>query len=286
MLHSNGASRMINSRIFGANRVRRIGLTSTAVAPVTPYSLQFDGNNDYVNIPTASALQLTGSHSWSMWVKLENVASSQAIITCRDTSTNRQKFGIFKSASNDGTVIFRNQFFIRIVASPGDGGASRKEYVTNGFTTTGWCHLVYTFSTNLLKIYLNGTECTTGASTLTKSVDNTVNTLYNNTSDPIRIGAVSTTPALFAKGFIDQVMLVNKELSSTEVSEIYSLKPSSTITSASSFSFSSNIVAYYPIGEASDVWGGSGGILDRIGTNHGTMTNFDPAGSFSTDVAS
>lgn len=250
-----------------------------------PYSLPFDGINDFISVPNSASLQLTGAQSWGIWCKLEDITAFQSIIGWRGTSSSRWKMLIGKRASNDATVIYRNQFYYAIT---NDGGVTAsgnsKLYISKGLTTTGWCLFGGSYATNSLKLYFNGQELTTGLGTLTKVNDATVNSIYNNTTDPLLFGTSTESFIQFAKGFLDYAVFCNKALTGAEWSELYSIKPGS-LPEPTDFSFSANIVSLWKIGETPDVYNGTGGILDSVGTNHGTMNNFGVGGSFSTDVA-
>lgn len=277
-------NRFIRSIAVQSDRIKRYLLSTSTPTPVA-YSLQYPGTDEYVSIPNSASLQVTGAQTWAMWCKLEDLASFQVFLGWRNTATDRVKIQIAKRPSNDGTVAYRNQFQFGISQNGGQlGGGNTKNYYSVGLTTNSWCLVGFTFTTNTFKPYFNNSELTVAGGTLNKVTDNTVNSLYNNTVDPIFMGAIGNTPTFFSKGFLDYAVFCNKALSAAEWAELYSKKPGS-MPEPSDFSFSANIVSLWKKGETPDVYGGSGGITDSVGTNHGTMQNFD-AGSFSTDVAS
>lgn len=264
MMLSVGAQRMINSRMFGATHVRPIGRPSSAPTPITPYSLTFDGSNDYISLGN-NYDKSSGTWSVSAWFKPTNTGLRMEIIGKRNGTNAGWQVGLIGTGANLG----------KLSLNIAESSTIRWNYrTTNAATFAAWNHVLVVFSFTLasLKIYLNGVN-----ETLVNNGSAGTPTTASN-SENLIIGAIAS--GSYFSGFLDQTAIWNSD-QSANAAAIYALKPAN-LPDLSPYSPAS----WWPIGEANDVWGGSGGILDRIGTIHGTMTNFDPAGSFSTDVAS
>lgn len=123
---------------------------SLSVAPLNftnPYSLGFDGGNDYVDLGNPVPLRLTGSMTLSGWVyETANVADDGQIIAKSDDGPGWQ----LKSTPDTGPRTFA------IAVSGGAGRVTRYSSTVRSLNT--WYHVagVYNASAQTLDIYVNG----------------------------------------------------------------------------------------------------------------------------------
>ena len=225
------------------------------------YSTHFDGVDDYVSLGVSglSAMKQTGSIS--SWFKLETIASSANIFQTKVDANN--KILIYYQASN-------NELFGTYKA----GGTAATAITTEAVEGDGlWHHLAVTWdssSAREIKLYLDGTlkdttSLTTGS--ITESFEDAA--IGNNTSG-----------GGFWKGNIDEVVLFNKTLDATEVSNLYNdglpFNPQPV----------ANMIGYWKMGDGGIVGNSIATyptIVDETGNNNGTMTNMTST-DFEADV--
>jgi hypothetical protein len=201
----------------------------------------FNGTSDYILIPDHASNDLNNMNgiSISAWFRQDAVSGGlESIVTKWNNSTSEQ-YGLFKNGSSTFVA----------VRSVNNNGASDGQS-----TGSGWHHAVFTFdkATNIHNIYIDGVN------TL---VDYTPAGTYSNSSDvtSLSIGAQATdlnggtpAPTRFFNGAIDDVLIYDRVLSSTEVDSLYNVDSpqcegmnieikSTTISSGSNGSFTFNL---------------------------------------------
>ena len=164
------------------------------------YSTHFDGVDDYVSMGVTGMSSVKTTGSISSWVKLETIGVSGNVFQVRQDSDNNIAL-IYVASSNE----LRTQY-------KGAGSSSSVNFATTIENDGNWHHLATTWdsSGDELKLYLDGTlvGTTTGLTPITGS--------FTTSS----IGSNSVGGA-FWKGNIDEVVLFNKTLTGTEVSNLY-----------------------------------------------------------------
>ena len=199
--------------------------------------------------------------SISSWFKLETIASSANIFQTKVDANN--KILIYYQASN-------NELFGTYKA----GGTAATAITTEAVEGDGlWHHVAVTWdsiSAREIKLYLDGTlkdttSLTTGS--ITESFEDAA--IGNNTSG-----------GGFWKGNIDEVVLFNKTLDATEVSNLYNdglpFNPQPV----------ANMIGYWKMGDGGIVGNSIATyptIVDETGNNNGTMTNMTST-DFEADV--
>ena len=161
----------------------------------------FDGVNDYVQLPT-NILKKTGDFSFSVWVNANALSGNRAI------------FGTY---FYDGTTYGWRLDFVNSSMTFGIFGSSQVNLGLGGTFNTGqWYHIVVTRKASTgTKIYVNGT--------LNVSNTSTINPNYA-TTQYTTLGATQYQPSTttyYFNGKIDAVNVWDKELTSTEVTELY-----------------------------------------------------------------
>jgi len=169
------------------------------------YSMSFDGTDDYISAGSGSGITGSNPFSMSAWFKLASAPSGYPMIlsTGRANSTNE------------------NILYVSPSYKLGWGNSSVNADFPNSSGTTlslnTWYHGVVTFNgSNTIKIYVNGSldgSKTDVSGVNIEDIDIVIGARTNNGN---------TGKELYFDGFIDEVGIWDTELTSTQVSEIYS----------------------------------------------------------------
>ena len=160
----------------------------------------FDGTDDYINIPDNNTLDFTSKMSGEIWLNFTSLGTNDLLLW----KTN--SYGIAYNATFTGNDANRLGVAVR---SSGWKGAQFDQAISTGT----WYCLSFTFNTPNLKCYLNGVlgETNTGASGGIAT-----------TSNPLRVGIDVGGSSVYAfQGLIGNVHLYNRELSANEVLHNY-----------------------------------------------------------------
>lgn len=223
--------------------------------------LDFDGINDYVDIPNSG----------------NAVASANAIsMTCKVyPKSNTAGFPAF-----NGIMGYRNEttFDFYIIQLGGNQVEARFRNATgtaysityNGMTLNQWNHLFLVYNGSTLKLYNGTTEVGSVAASGSAPATNNSN---------LKIGLIQfQTFNWYHNGYIDEASLWNKALSPAEISAIVS--NSGVIANPAS---ETNLKLYYKFDQGS-AYGNNVGVttlIDEKATNNGTATNFAMTGTTS-----
>lgn len=215
------------------------------------YSVDFDGTNDYIQLPNGVLSTLQGT-AWSIsaWYNLDVVGNYQELFTA---GSNLQVF--FRPRTGEvGLELYVN-------------GASylyEAESIGPYSSLQTWIHGVISVDTNgTSAMYINGSSSATATGvTQVTSVSNPVIGSFNGTSN-------------FLNGLVDEFAIFSSALSASDVTSIYNSGVPADLTS------------YSPVGwwRMGDNDSGSGTTITDQGSggNDGTLTN---GPTFSTDVPS
>jgi hypothetical protein len=111
---------------------------------VSGYALDFDGANDYVEVPDSSSLDVTQEITLSAWVKFDTINTDPPVIIFKrgdgDDGDEKYKLGVADYQSNAE---------FRINSNPVEGG---------DLNAGDWYHIAGTFNGNIKRLYLNGIE--------------------------------------------------------------------------------------------------------------------------------
>jgi len=176
----------------GGNDGTRTGHVNWTNASKFNTAVSFDGNGDYISVPDNSVLDITNTISISTWIKHSgNTAGYETILAKRGTSTNYEtylhtstrKFGFYAG----GSIVTSN------ISLP----------------LNEWHHVVSVTNSTTTVFYLDG---------------------IRNGTTSIGIGAINnndltigTYGAEYFNGSIDEVAIWNRDLSATEISDLYNL---------------------------------------------------------------
>ena len=232
----------------------------------SPYALDFDGTNDYLDCGGANDFSFTNGSgtdlpfSLSAWINMVD-ASSFRIMTKYGTGSDVEWY--FYTTGSD---ILRFRLYDK----------NNSSYIGRGYGTSltsyqnTWINVVATYNGNEensgIKLYING---------LKVDNQNASNGTYQGmvtTTNPVTIGKMGTG---YADGKISNASIFNTELSSAEVTEIYN---SGVPGNLHNFSGTAPI-SWWQIGSNSSYNSGAWTCLDEIGSNNavsgGGMTNGD-----------
>jgi hypothetical protein len=232
---------------------------------VNTKSLQFDGVNDYVNIPNSVDLQfgIASAFSVSWWIKT-TAAVARDVLQKKINSGQNPGWGTHIDGSQRIQFELRNAVSNRIVVRTSDGTT-----VNNG----NWRNVIYTYSgsgsASGVKIYLDGV-----LQTLTTVNDTLTSSPISN--GPLRMCADESGSTTLACN-LDEPSIWGKELSQSEVTELYNLGVPNDLQSVS---FATDLISWWRNGD-NDTFPT---ILDQEGANHGTMINMT-SGDIETEVA-
>lgn len=237
---------------------------SNWISTIGEYSWNFDGVDEYIDVPDADVFSFGDSvtdspFSVSVWAKVTPINSSNYFFTKGNAGGNVEYS--FDRLSN----VLRFRLF--------DGNTSNdielRTPATGIFEYFGyWSHYVATYDgtgvVGGMKIYINGV-----LQTASTGFNSGTYVAMHNASSPLGIGRSN---ALYNTGLMAEPIVFNKKLSGAEVLEIYNGRdPRNEMEE----SLAGNVVGYWRGGNSTNI---ASGVLDQTGNNnHGTMTNMEDA---------
>ena len=235
--------------------------------------IDLDGSNEYIDTGNPFESLFKESFTLSAWIKIDDGQPS-AINSIINTRNGFAGYIYFQVETNGKIKFVHGANLEKELSITTDN-------VIFSDGASDWTHVAGVFSkssntSGSVTIYVNGQSA--GSSSSPASSWNTDN--YSNSAYNVVIGARNSLGSIdrFFSGDIGQTAFYNKELSSTEVSAIYTLGRHGNLLD----SYSDNLKGYWAMGALdaktglSDV--GNGTIYDRSGnSNHGTATNTESA---------
>lgn len=245
--------------------IGKLLLTAAVAFAAVGYSqnnyLDFDGVNDYVEVPN-TANTLAGATAISMACKVYPKSNTGGFPNFNGIMGYRNEtnfdFYIIQLAGNQIEVRFRNA----------SGTAYSITY--NGMTLNQWNHLFLVFNGSTLKLYNGATEVGSTAASGTVSAVNTAT---------LKIGLVQFQTWNWShKGYIDEASLWNKALSPAEISAI--VANSGEIANPAG---EANLKLYYKFNQGNAYANNAGlvSLTDEKATQNGTLVNFALSGNSS-----
>jgi hypothetical protein len=165
-------------------------------------ALQLDGVDDYVSVPDAAALRLTGDMSIALWFRYDNAVKNWQRLLGKGTSDARN-YGLWVEGE-DHRLMFQQQ-------------DANGDYCVCTHSTVGagaWYHAAATVSGSDIKLYVNKVLVASG----TRSGGPVTST------EPLVMGHVDGTAhdwLAFFDGKLDDARLYDHALSQAEVDAIY-----------------------------------------------------------------
>jgi GH43 family beta-xylosidase len=164
-------------------------------------AVNFDGSNDYVNLPIGGVINSLNDFTIATWVRLDTTASWRRIFDFGSgTSVN-----MFLTPTSGSTV--------RFAITTGGGGAEQRINGTSALPTGTWTHVAVTRSGNTGRLYVNGTQVGQNTS-MTLSPASLGNTNQN------WLGRSQYSSDGYLDGQIDDFRIYNRALSGSEVQSL------------------------------------------------------------------
>jgi len=232
----------------------------------SPYSFDFDGATDYIRIlPFGTGMNLSDSWSVSIWINTTTTLGNKGILTSRNASTPYDFFSFGPKTKSNGKI----ETWLE-----GIGYTELTPVINDG----NWHHLTFAYdhSSTTIKVYTDNSESYSSTS-------------YDNGTGRVleTIGAAYTS--WYWIGKLSNLSVWNKQLSSTEVSEIYSEGIPQNLLNHSAVS---SLVSWWQLGSNSS-FNTNWTVLNEIstgsnGTSVGMMEDdiVDGVGSYANGLSS
>ena len=191
------------------------GATRTNTIRGTGYS--FDGINDEILVPNSPSLNPTKELSVSAWFRCAGPGIHNGVILLKGTaSRNTGQYALIYFPSYYPGVTGHFSFSLRTAMSGG-----WHDYYSTGILMTGvWYHVVGTYKSGALNLYVNGVPAFPTITTVTGPI--------LPADGPLFVGSEHSFPNddEYFKGQIDEVRAYNRVLSPAEVLALYEGRPS------------------------------------------------------------
>lgn len=200
------------------------------------YALEFDGVDDYVNIPHQNNYQAQAGFTVEGWLKRKDLSTGDVVLTKRGTNDNSGwEFRVRNNTNGNGV---RVTFF----------GVNNYDFVTT-ISDTNWHHLAFTIDNSFtIRLYVDGVF--KEALSASQPIDG---------DGDVLLGALLTggTIGAFYPSVVDELRIWNTLRTSTQIANSYN---------KTLHGNESELVAYYPMIE-----GQGSTIKDQAGSNDGTI---------------
>ena len=180
---------------YGRNNGTVNGSTLISTGCKSGQCYSFDGVNDYINVNNSQSLNITKNITIAAWIKWNTADDFSGFVMKTTNSAWIDGYGLY--AHSDNTVDFYVVEFSTNVA--------KKSFTADGM----WHHVVGTYNGSNVRIYVDGVEGTPD------SYSGDITT----TNTPLFIGQGDSSENF--NGSIDEVMIWNRPLNSTEIQQIY-----------------------------------------------------------------
>ena len=262
---SNGTANDIE--VAGNNDGTLTGGATTDVNGKVSHTFNFNGSTSFISVSDHTDFDFasTGEFSVDCWVKLVDLGAHQGIISHVDGGTYGKTPG--------WAVAWHATFGFRFMVGTKDSyGLNYFETGKDDYLVNTWYLITMTSDGSTLRGYVNKTEV--GFKTITNYGD--VGTDLHIGKGPVGVssGSNSWQADKFFDGFIDEVEVFNKKLSSAEIENIYNAGTSGKCKSC--VTAPSNMVMWL---DGDDVSNGTANDIEVAGNNDGTLT-----GGATTDV--
>ncbi len=223
-------------------------------------SILFNGSDNFIEInQNLEALETLKQGTLSMWYKpFDGELRPQQLIWQGTGAYFQIGIGEWTSSFEDESLV---------VATYKNQNAHSASYLRKGvnfFTKNQWYHIVVTVGESFTKMFIDGIEQSV---TYTSGNAQTGHQFLNGAAgEPLFIGKriLNKDPNMFVKGFIDEVSIIDRPLSSWDVKKLYDGGRRMDLR----MSHGSNLVAYWRINETDDL----PTIKDHSGNGlHGTF---------------
>jgi Concanavalin A-like lectin/glucanases superfamily len=161
----------------------------------TTTSVSFNGTNEYVNVPDAASLRITGSITIEAWIRSNTLINNSTILSKGSTTGYRLMRNGNTNPSQFGT------------SGPTNGNLNGTASINDGV----WHHIVAVYDGANKYIYLDGVQDATVAAT----------GAITTAATALRIAENAQATGRYWAGWIDEVSLYNVALTPAEVLDHY-----------------------------------------------------------------
>jgi hypothetical protein len=194
---------LVNASIGGTF----VGSTASPIDSTSTRTF-FMGGSNYINCP--NNIPLTNNFTVSVWFKL-NAYNNSSIINkwfADSSPTNHRSWFIGSETSSSSVVV--------VLSSDGTyTNPTIKRYVVP-VNLNEYTNITFTFATGILTVYKNGL-----LTTVTKSLDASFTTVYDNPTRPIQIGYGYDSGNYYGLANVGITQIYNRVLSPTEILQNY-----------------------------------------------------------------
>ncbi len=232
--------------------------TSTSrIAGKVGQGIKFDGIDDYINIPDGDTLDGFTNTTVALWINPSSLSGSQQLVNKYEPTGDQRSY----------TLVFENSGIIRWAFSNDGTSGTFGDWDTDStvITSTGtWYHVVITHqdAANNVDIYINGSEV---ASTLKTG---SVTSIHSGTAE-LSLGIYKPTLVNPFNGYMDDVRIYNRALSSEEVRRLYEIGVSEKVSITPQRRVTEGLVGHWTF-DGKDMPGGTVNDISGEG-NHGSM---------------
>jgi hypothetical protein len=213
---------------------------TTYVPGVVGQAFSLDGVDDYLSVPDSPALRFTTALTVEAWFMMDSATSWNAPIVAKGDDSWRLQ----RDHSNNGLLFGTNH------GGPSSGGYYHNLAGTRNVNDGLWHHAAAVFDGTTKYLYIDGTLDVSASWPYT--IDTTTADLW--------IGNNSTYPDRPWKGALDEIGIIDRALSASEIAAIFNAGSAGVCRSCTA-----------PPSDMVSWWGGDNNALDRVGNNNGTM---------------
>lgn len=167
-------------------------------------AFSFNGTNAYIEVPSATSIQLTNELTISLWINQTSTSTQGYRLVDKITATTGDGY-LFDTYGHPTNTTWRGRT-ARFVNKEVNWHSNNKPYNLNS-----WVHVAVTHKNGLVSYYTNGV--------LDTSYSHSVTALNINTL-PLRIGAGNPLNFYF-NGAMDELKIYRRALTATEVFNLY-----------------------------------------------------------------
>jgi ELWxxDGT repeat protein len=165
-------------------------------------AFSLDGVDDRIRVPNSDALNLAQGFSIEAWI-FSNNTTGQRVIASKWNDDTAQHSYILKENSDSLRIELQGENNIRLADASG----------ATSITVGQWTHVAVTYDTQMVKLFLNGTQ--------DASISLNPSQLLWASAADLLIGATGSGIAENFSGLIDEVSLYSRALSAAEIQSIH-----------------------------------------------------------------
>ena len=252
-----------NSKLEGNLEIESGTTTVKSSTKFKTKSISFDGTDDYISISDHDDFTFNDgssdtAFSIQAWIKISDTATDEGSIVSKYNGNTASEWLFWQDNG-----VLRVNLYDSSQTTPTVNSIKLTGNSAN-ITNNNWHHVVVTYdgseSHTGLTGYVDGSQISA-----TTELSNTYTGMINTTV-PVQIGGNQAGSFDFEKR-IGSVAIFTKELTSTEVLELYN---GGKVMNLENHSAYSDILSWWKMGDDQDTTG-TNGIKDYVGSHHGTL---------------